>query len=60
MFFDDDYVSCKECGHRIFKAEEVFMIKKIIANTPRQEVSYSRESTEVIKCCKCGSELDLN
>ena len=59
MFFYDDYVSCKECGHRLFKAEEVFMIKKVVANTPRQEVSYARESAEVIKCCKCGAELDI-
>ena len=59
MFFYDDYVSCKECGHRLFKAEEVFMIKKVIANTPRQEVAYVREKSEVIKCCKCGAELDL-
>lgn len=60
MFFHDDYVSCKECGHRLFKTEEVFMIKKIIANTPRQEVNYNREKQEIIKCCKCGSELNLD
>ena len=59
MFFNDDYISCKECGHRLFKSEQTFMIKKVIANTPRKEVSYAKEIVEVIKCCKCGCELDL-
>jgi DNA-directed RNA polymerase subunit RPC12/RpoP len=59
MFFEDDYVSCKECGYRQFKAEQVFMIKKVVANTPRKEISYVREANEIIKCCKCGSILDL-
>ena len=59
MFFYDDYIACKECGHRMFKAEQMFMIKKVVANTPRQEVSYVREVGETIKCCKCGAELDL-
>jgi hypothetical protein len=36
------------------------MIKKVVANTPRKEVSYVREKAEVIKCCKCGCELDLD
>lgn len=60
MFFYDDYIECKECGHRLFKAEEVFMIKKVTANTPRKEVTYVREKQEIVKCCKCGSVLDLN
>ena len=60
MFFYDDYMACKECGHRLFRAEEVFMIRKVVANTPRKEVSYVREKAEVIKCCKCGCELDLD
>ena len=59
MFLNDDYIECKECGHRLFKAEEVFMIKKVIANTPRQEVSHVREKMEIVKCCKCGSALDI-
>lgn len=60
MFFYDDYIECKECGHRLFKAEEVFMIKKVTANTPRKEVTYVREKQEIVKCCKCGSVLDIN
>lgn len=59
MFFNDDYISCSECGHRVFESKRTFLIKKIVANTPRQEVSYVREHIETIKCVKCGSELDL-
>ncbi len=59
MWFADDYVECKECGRRLFKAEETFLIKKVVANTPRKEVTYVRERQETIKCCNCGAELDL-
>ena len=59
MFLYDDYVACKECGHKLFKAEEVFTIKKIVANTPRQEITYYREKIEMVKCCKCGADLDI-
>lgn len=59
MIGDNEYICCPECGHLLFKEEQVFAIKKVYANTPRRELSYKKEAQTVIKCARCGTEVDV-
>lgn len=58
----DNNLTCKECGHHLFKAEEQFAFHKTVRarfyNEDKEKPLPHLEKMVVYKCAKCEHELD--